>query len=117
MAVILGSPGIYLGGASVPPVPPFVNEYSMSFDGIGDYIYAGTSSLGITGSISVSAWVKIPTTNTGGGALTFKLLLVKIRQVVDKEIGICFGEALDIIILLGLFTIQICQVHQLQVLV
>jgi len=71
MAVILGSPGIYLGGASVPPVPPFVNEYSMSFDGIGDYIYAGTSSLGITGGISVSAWVKIPTTNTGGASAPY----------------------------------------------
>jgi hypothetical protein len=46
---------------------PFVNTYSLSFDGIDDKVELGAQSLGITGAISVSAWVKIPTTNTGGG--------------------------------------------------
>jgi len=52
--------------ARLPISPNSYSQYSFVFDGIGDYIYAGTSSLGITGAISVSAWVKIPTTNTGG---------------------------------------------------
>ena len=44
----------------------FANIYSLDFDGIDDYIGIGTTSLGITSAITVSAWVKIPTTNTGG---------------------------------------------------
>lgn len=50
------------------PLPPsFTNTYSLDFDGMDDKIELGTQSFGITGAISVSAWVKIPTTNTGGG--------------------------------------------------
>jgi hypothetical protein len=37
-----------------------VSNYSMEFDGLDDSVELGTQSLGITGSISVSAWVKIP---------------------------------------------------------
>ena len=44
-----------------------VSNYSFEFDGMDDKIELGTQSLGLTGAISVSAWVKIPTTNTGGG--------------------------------------------------
>ena len=69
MAVILGGPGIFLGGASAPPAP-FVNEYSMSFDGVGDFIKLSTQSLGITGAIAVSAWVK--TTDTSA---TFRAIV------------------------------------------
>jgi len=40
--------------------PAFVNTYSLDFDGVDDKVEIGTQSLGITGAISVSAWVKIP---------------------------------------------------------
>ena len=46
--------------------PPY-SKRSFEFDGIDDKVELGTQSLGITGAISVSAWVKIPTSNTGGG--------------------------------------------------
>jgi len=51
----------------VDDVPLYSNK-SFTFDGTDDFIGVGTTSLGITNSISVSAWVKIPTTNTGGPA-------------------------------------------------
>ena len=47
---------------------PFTNTKSIEFDGTDDFVGVGTTSLGITNSITVSAWVKIPTTNTGGPA-------------------------------------------------
>jgi hypothetical protein len=57
----MGASGILArssGGGGVP----FVNEYSMTFDGIADYITMGNpASLQITGSLTLSAWVK--TTN------------------------------------------------------
>jgi hypothetical protein len=56
-------------------VTPFVNTYSMEFDGIDEYANVGTSSLGITGAITVSAWVKIPTTNTGGGSPYIQMIV------------------------------------------
>jgi uncharacterized protein YjbI with pentapeptide repeats len=42
---------------------PYSN-YSTSFLGTADY-FTSTPSIGITSAISISAWVKIPTTNTG----------------------------------------------------
>ena len=45
-----------------------VSNYSFEFDGIDDKVELGTQSFGITGAISVSAWVKIPTSNTGGAS-------------------------------------------------
>lgn len=42
---------------------PFLNTKSLAFDGVDDTIDIGTTSLGITTAISVSAWVK--TTSTG----------------------------------------------------
>lgn len=51
------------------------SNYSMDFDGIDDFIDIGTTSLGITSAISVSAWVKIPTTNTGGGAPNIQVIV------------------------------------------
>ena len=50
------------------------SKYSFNFDGIDDYISIGTNSLGITNSITVSAWVKIPTTNTGGGGANIQVI-------------------------------------------
>jgi hypothetical protein len=47
--------------------PSFSNTKSILLDGVDDYVNIGTTSLGITNAISISAWVKIPTTNTGGG--------------------------------------------------
>jgi hypothetical protein len=59
----------------------FTNTYSLDFDGVDDKVELGAQSLGITGAISVSAWVKIPTTNTGGGGTNI--------------IGLCIGEVED----------------------
>lgn len=55
-------------------VTPFTNTYSMSLDGIDERFYVGTTSLGITNAITVSAWVKIPTTNTGGGGTNIQVI-------------------------------------------
>jgi hypothetical protein len=41
----------------VPP-NPFTNTLSTTFDGVDDFVRIGTTSLGITNAISVSAWVK-----------------------------------------------------------
>ena len=57
-----------------PLKPSFINTYSMKFDGVDDKIELGTQSLGLTGAISVSAWVKIPTTNTGGGGTNIQVV-------------------------------------------
>jgi hypothetical protein len=46
----------------------------MSFDGVDERFAVGTTSLGITSAISVSAWVKIPTTNTGGGGTNIQVI-------------------------------------------
>jgi len=43
------------------------SSYSTSFLGTTDY-FTSTPSIGITSAITVSAWVKIPTTNTGNAA-------------------------------------------------
>ncbi len=45
----------------------FSNTKSIALNGVDDFVNIGTTSLGITNAISISAWVKIPTTNTGGG--------------------------------------------------
>jgi hypothetical protein len=52
----------------------FENVNSFTFDGNTDYISIGTNSLGITSAITVSAWVKIPTTNTGGGGTNIQVI-------------------------------------------
>jgi len=44
------------------------SSYSTNFEGADNRYNVGTTSLGITSAITVSAWVKIPTTNTGGAA-------------------------------------------------
>lgn len=56
-------------------VTPFTNTYSMSLDGVDERFYVGTSSLGITNAITVSAWVKIPTTNTGGASPYIQMIV------------------------------------------
>lgn len=43
------------------------SSYSTSFLGTTDY-FTSTPSIGITSAITISAWVKIPTTNTGNTA-------------------------------------------------
>jgi len=53
---------------------PFTNTKSIEFDGMNDYVSVGTTSLGITNSITVSAWVKIPTTNTGGPSPNIQII-------------------------------------------
>ena len=46
-------------------IPDFINEYSMIFDGIDEYITLGNSSnLNVTGDQSVSCWIKF-NSNTG----------------------------------------------------
>ena len=56
----------FRGNMGVQTTPPFTNTYSLNFDGVDDKIEIGTQSLGITGAISVSAWVKIPISGTWG---------------------------------------------------
>ena len=56
-----------------------VSNYSLSFDGIDDKVELGTQSFGITGAISVSAWVKIPTSNTGGGGTNIQVIAAEDR--------------------------------------
>ena len=51
-----------------------ISNYSLSFDGVDDYVGIGSTSLGITSAITVSAWVKIPTTNTGGGGANIQII-------------------------------------------
>jgi len=63
--MFLATHGILRSGSA--EVIPYSNTKSIYLDGINDYADVGTTSLGITNAISVSAWVKIPTTNTGGG--------------------------------------------------
>ena len=58
--------------------PPY-SKRSFVFDGVGDKIELSTQSLGITGAISVSAWVKIPTTNTGGGGTNIQIISAEDR--------------------------------------
>jgi len=54
----MGSHGI-LARSSGGGVTPFVNEYSMSFDGVDEYIDLGTASnLEITDDFSISVWIK-----------------------------------------------------------
>ena len=57
-----------------PTPPSFTNTKSILLDGVDDYVNVGSSSLGITSAISVSAWVKIPTTNTGGGGTNIQVI-------------------------------------------
>ena len=58
----MGSHGI-LARSSGGGVTPFVNEYSMSFDGVDEYFSAGNpASLQITGSLTISVWVKMSLT-------------------------------------------------------
>jgi len=58
-------------------VPPTFNTKSILLDGIDDAVVIGTASLGITSTISVSAWVKIPTTNTGGGGTNIQVIIAE----------------------------------------
>ena len=52
----VGSASANATGVAVPV--PWSNTYSFLFDGVNERIDIGTTSLGITGAISVSAWVK-----------------------------------------------------------
>ena len=56
-----------MSGTVGPRLESVFNRFSFEFDGTDDFVNIGTTSLGITTAISISAWVKIPTTNTGGG--------------------------------------------------
>jgi hypothetical protein len=58
---------------------PFANTKSLSFDGIDDKVELGSQSFGITAAISVSAWVKIPTSNTGGGGTNIQVIAAEDR--------------------------------------
>lgn len=53
----------------------FASTNSFEFDGSTDFISVGNNSLGITSAITVSAWVKIPTTNTGGASPYIQMIV------------------------------------------
>jgi hypothetical protein len=60
MPVILGgNTGIYLASLT-PPVPPFVNQYSLSFDGVDEYAKGTTTFSDLDGGdkFTLSMWVK-----------------------------------------------------------
>ena len=73
--MFLATHGVLRRGGFVPPV--FADTNSFEYDGVSDSIAIGTTSLGITNAISVSAWVKIPTTNTGGGGIAIQVILAE----------------------------------------
>lgn len=62
------------GGGAQGSGSSFASTNSFEFDGSTDFISIGTNSLGITSAITVSAWVKIPTTNTGGGGTNIQII-------------------------------------------
>tara|TARA_R100001460_G_scaffold43510_1_gene79843 strand:- start:721 stop:1476 length:756 start_codon:yes stop_codon:yes gene_type:complete len=72
--MFLATHGVLRNSTAFVP-PTFANNYSIELDGIADYVNIGNTSLGITTAISVSAWVKIPTTNTGGGGANIQMIL------------------------------------------
>ena len=52
---------------------PFVNEYSLDFDGTNDFTWVGTQAeLGLTGSFSLSVWVKADSWPAAGSWLISK---------------------------------------------
>ena len=63
-----------MSGTVGPRPESIFNRFSFEFDGTDDFVGVGTTSLGITNSITVSAWVKIPTTNTGGGGTNIQVI-------------------------------------------
>ena len=63
----------------------FSNLQSLEFDGIDDYVTVGTATLGITSAITVSAWVKIPTTNTGGGGTNIQVIACEDNTVSGQR--------------------------------
>jgi hypothetical protein len=64
-------PTFNLGVVGSPTVePPFSNTYSLSTDGVDDYLACGTLGLiNSAGSFSVSAWVNMDASGSGGGVL------------------------------------------------
>jgi len=63
------------GDTSLGTAAAFSNTKSIELDGVDDFVNIGTTSLGITSAISVSAWVKIPTSNTGGGGSNIQQII------------------------------------------
>jgi hypothetical protein len=68
-------------GQSIPPTPPFNNQYSMLFDGIDEWFYASKNPAYYNTSIvSISLWFK--TTNTAT-----RYLYTTSRQYVRLQAG------------------------------
>lgn len=70
IAIQAGNDGVsaplQLTAPSLGGTPILQSAYSLSLDGVNDYVYASsTVPLQITGDITVSAWVRIDTPNTG----------------------------------------------------
>jgi hypothetical protein len=78
------------GGAQGSGGSSFTNTKSIALDGVDDYVGVGTTSLGITSTISVSAWVKIPTTNTGGGGTNIQVIACEDSTASGKRNWIMF---------------------------
>ena len=76
---------------SVEITASFSNTKSLAFDGVDEYVAIGTTSLGITSAISVSAWVKTTATGayrviacedaTGGATRSWNLFLSSSNKV------------------------------------
>ena len=56
-----------MSGTVGPRISPFINTYSLDFDGVDDYVGLGNSTdLQITGAFSFSCWVNTTSTNYEG---------------------------------------------------
>ena len=64
---------------------PFVNTKSLLLDGVDDYVKIGTQSFGITGAISISAWVKIPVSGVWGAPHVEEVVAEEAKPEVAEE--------------------------------
>ena len=59
-----------MSGTVGPRIPPFMNTYSMDFDGVDDYVDLGSSTdLELDTDFSISVWIKETSTSTNRGIL------------------------------------------------
>ena len=56
----------YRGNMGVQTTPPFTNTYSLSFDGVDDYVDTGIPNLSGT-DFCISYWFKTTATDSGSG--------------------------------------------------
>ena len=89
--------GLVVGSGGAPPVPPFANTKSLSFDGVDDYLSIG-ATFDATNGITLSCWVKYDgvgaglnwlcsSGGTGGVSSQFNTRLVADGRWVNYYLG------------------------------